>query len=192
MVSSFFIYSKFLFLFIFILCIVFIPVLYTSSFSGFNIFDIVESDISSSHDFYWPIPGYTQLSSPFGKRTSPTTGASTYHSGIDIPAPEGTKLYSISDGEVVFASWGAGGGYTITIQLSDYSDIRISYCHVSPIILVSKGDSVEKGQIVGSVGPKNVYGIINNPYKDENGNPTNRSYYWMSLTFYYQIKWNSC
>lgn len=192
MVSSFFKYSKFLFLFIFILCIVFIPVLYTSSFSGFNIFDIVESDISSSHDFYWPIPGYTQLSSPFGKRTSPTTGASTYHSGIDIPAPEGTKLYSISDGEVVFASWGAGGGYTITIQLSDYSDIRISYCHVSPIILVSKGDSVEKGQIVGSVGPKNVYGIINNPYKDENGNPTNRSYYWMSLTFYYQIKWNSC
>ena len=165
MVSSFFKYSKFLFLFIFILCIVFIPVLYTSSFSGFNIFDIVESDISSSHDFYWPIPGYTQLSSPFGKRTSPTTGASTYHSGIDIPAPEGTKLYSISDGEVVFASWGAGGGYTITIQLSDYSD---------------------------SVGPKNVYGIINNPYKDENGNPTNRSYYWMSLTFYYQIKWNSC
>ena len=192
MVSSFFKYSKFLFLFIFILCIVCIPVLYTSSFSGFNIFDIVESDISSSHDFYWPIPGYTQLSSPFGKRTSPTTGASTYHSGIDIPAPEGTKLYSISDGEVVFASWGAGGGYTITIQLSDYSDIRISYCHVSPIILVSKGDSVEKGQIVGSVGPKNVYGIINNPYKDENGNPTNRSYYWMSLTFYYQIKWNSC
>lgn len=192
MVSSFFKYSKFLFLFIFILCIVFIPVLYTSSFSGFNIFDIVESDISSSHDFYWPIPGYTQLSSPFGKRTSPTTGASTYHSGIDIPAPEGTKLYSISDGEVVFASWGAGGGYTITIQLSDYSDIKISYCHVSPIILVSKGDSVEKGQIVGSVGPKNVYGIINNPYKDENGNPTNRSYYWMSLTFYYQIKWNSC
>ena len=62
MVSSFFKYSKFLFLFIFILCIVFIPVLYTSSFSGFNIFDIVESDISSSHDFYWPIPGVEIIS----------------------------------------------------------------------------------------------------------------------------------
>ncbi len=23
------------------------------------------------------------------------------------------------------------------------------------------------------MGPKNVYGIINNPYKDSNGNPTN-------------------
>ena len=29
------------------------------------------------------------------------------------------------------------------------------------------------GQVIGTVGPKNVYNIKNNPYKDENGNPTN-------------------
>ena len=29
------------------------------------------------------------------------------------------------------------------------------------------------GQVIATVGPKNVYGIQNNPYKDENGSPTN-------------------
>ena len=50
---------------------------------------------------------------------------------------------------------------------------KISYCHVSPIIYVKLHDKVIKGEMIGSVGPKNVYGINNNPYKDSNGNPTN-------------------
>lgn len=29
------------------------------------------------------------------------------------------------------------------------------------------------GNVIGYVGPKNVYGVQNNPYKDLNGNPTN-------------------
>lgn len=47
--------------------------------------------------FIWPIPGYTKISSPFGKRTSPTTGTSSSHSGIDIPAPPGSKLIAVAD-----------------------------------------------------------------------------------------------
>ena len=127
----------------------------------------------NSDQFAWPIPGYVYISSYYGKRKSPTQGASSFHSGIDIPAPEGTPLYAIESGEITFCSWGAGGGYTITYQLNNYPDIKVSYCHVSPIILVSRNDSIYKGQIIGTVGPKNVYGIINNPYKDSNGNPTN-------------------
>ena len=46
-------------------------------------------------------------------------GASTNHSGIDIPAPEGTKLVCIMDGEVVSCGWGGAGGYTITIKSTD-------------------------------------------------------------------------
>lgn len=41
------------------------------------------------------------------------------------------------------------------------------------ILLYKKNDIVTAGQIIGNVGPKNVYGIINNPYKDSFGNPTN-------------------
>ncbi|MBR3325472.1 MAG: M23 family metallopeptidase [Clostridia bacterium] len=121
----------------------------------------------------WPIPEHYNISSFFGKRTSPTSGASTYHSGIDIPAPEGTKLVAVDDGNVYFASWGAGGGYTISYQLINHPDIAISYCHVSPVFYVSIGDKIHKNQVIGTVGPKNVYGISNNPYRDSNGNPTN-------------------
>ncbi|HJJ14424.1 MAG TPA: hypothetical protein OIM42_06185 [Clostridiaceae bacterium] len=31
--------------------------------------------------------GYNTISSPFGRRSSPAKGASSFHKGIDIPAP---------------------------------------------------------------------------------------------------------
>ena len=40
-------------------------------------------------------------------------------------------------------------------------------------LLLRFGDIVKKGQVIGKVGPKNVYGVKGNQYKDENGNPTN-------------------
>lgn len=163
-----------------IICIFFIPVLYANS--TYSISD--KSIVNSSYDFIWPIPNYVNISSAFGKRTSPTSGASSYHSGIDIPAPEGTPLYAIADSTVIFASWGAGGGYTITLQLTEYPNLKVSYCHVSPIMYVKKDDRIAKGTSIGSVGPKNVYGINNNPYTDSNGNPTNGATTRMPFTFY--------
>ena len=126
-----------------------------------------------SNLFSWPIPGYIYISSYYGKRKSPTQGASTFHSGIDIPAPEGTPLYAIESGEIIFCSWGIGGGYTIVLRLAKYPDISVSYCHTSPKFNVSLHQKVERDSLIGFVGPKNVYGINNNPYKDSDGNPTN-------------------
>lgn len=108
-------------------------------------------------------------------------GASSYHSGIDIPASNGSNIYAIESGIITFASWGAGGGYTIVLELDKYSNISVSYCHLSPNYIVKRNDYVEKGNLIGFVGPKNVYGINNNPYKDSNGNPTNRSNYRFSF-----------
>lgn len=130
-------------------------------------------EIASSYGFVWPIPGYSRISSYFGKRNSPTNGASSYHSGIDVPALEDSNLYAIVDGKIIFAGWGAGGGYTITLQSTNYSNITISYCHVSPNLIVCKDEIVSAKQLIGYVGPKNVYDILNNPYKDYEGNPTN-------------------
>jgi len=110
-------------------------------------------------------------------------GASSYHSGIDIPASNGTNVYAIESGIITFASWGAGGGYTIVLELDKYPNISVSYCHLSPYYILKRNDYVEKGELIAYVGPKNVYGINNNPYIDSNGNPTNRSYYWFSFTF---------
>jgi len=46
----------------------------------------------SSEKYTWPLPEHHTISSYFGPRTSPTTGASSYHSGIDIPATAGRKF----------------------------------------------------------------------------------------------------
>ena len=97
-------------------------------------------------------------------------GASSYHSGLDIGAPEGTKLIAVISGEITFASFLGGGGYTITLTSGN---VKFTYCHVSPNYIVKVGDFVTQGQVIGYVGPKNVYGIKGNQYFDENGNPTN-------------------
>ena len=156
------------FFFVFIILLLFFI-----SFSIIQINEIYEDSsfiFSGFSDYCWPLPDYTYISSPFGYRNSPTSGASSYHSGIDIPAPEGTKIYSVCDGIVSFASWGAGGGYTIVVE---NNDLKISYCHVSPNYIVSIGDKIEQGPVIGNVGPKYVYGVAGNNYKDATGKPTN-------------------
>lgn len=75
----------------FIIPILFIPSISTSEIKPENV-------PVNPNGFNWPIPGYTSISSPFGSRTSPTTGAQSYHYGTDIPAPENTPLIAISDG----------------------------------------------------------------------------------------------
>ena len=95
--------------------------------------------------FVWPIPGYTRLSSPFGKRVSPTTGASTHHSGIDIPAPPGTKFIAVHDGKITFRQFLGAGGYTITLSFGNF---RVSYCHCDPNFIVEVGQEIKQGQVI--------------------------------------------
>lgn len=111
-----------------------------------------------NQNFAWPIPGYTRISSYFGKRTAPTDGASTYHKGVDIPAPEGSTLIATCNGEITFTGFLGGGGYTITLTTPE--NLKISYCHVSQNYIVSVGDQISQGQVIGSVGPKYVYGVV--------------------------------
>ena len=50
---------------------------------------------------------------------------------------------------------------------------KITYCHVSPNYIVSKGDKIEQGQLIGRVGPKYVDNVAGNTYKDSTGKYTN-------------------
>lgn len=172
MSNSFFVSFKFFISFIIFITlfisIFFIPVFSSSYFPNFPDQDF-SFEISSS-GYAWPSPGYTTINSYFGYRTSPTAGASSYHSGLDIGAPEGAKLIAVTSGEITFANFLGGGGYTITLTSGN---IKFTYCHVSPYYIVKIGDYVLQGQVIGYVGPKNVYGVKGNSYKDENGNPTN-------------------
>mgnify|MGYP000000796210 FL=1 len=109
--------------------------------------------------------GYTYITSYFGYRGLPTAGATTYHAGVDIGAPEGSKFIAICDGTITFDDFLGGGGYTITLT---NDNMKVTYCHVSPNFIVKVGDTVLKGQVIGNVGPKNVYDVKGNQYKDEN------------------------
>ena len=159
--------SIIIFLILFI-CIFFIPTNTDWSYS-YSPDENLILDISSS-GFVWPSPGYTTINSYFGYRTAPTSGASSYHSGLDIGAPEGSKLVAVTSGQITFAQFLGGGGYTITLTSGN---MKFTYCHVSPNYIVTVGQNVVQGQVIGYVGPKNVYGVKGNQYKDENGNPTN-------------------
>lgn len=80
-------------------------------------------------------------------------------------------MIATCDGIITFTGFLGGGGYTITLSTPD--KLKISYCHVSPNYIVSEGDSILQGQIIGNVGPKYVYGVSGNIYTDSSGNPTN-------------------
>ena len=128
------------------------------------------SVFSTNTEFVWPLPNNYNITSYFGPRKSPTAGASSVHSGIDIAASEGTPIYSVLSCKVISTGFKGAGGYTIITESNEY---KVSYCHVSPNFIVSPGDIIEIGEQIGNVGPKNVYTVPNNPYKDSSGNPTN-------------------
>ena len=159
----------------FISIITIVPTLFIPTIIGKPNLEIINTEIlgnidMSSSSFYWPMPGYTRISSYFGKRNSPTIGASSFHQGLDIPAPAGTNLVSVFAGTVSFIGFNGSAGYSIHINSNK---LQFFYHHVSPNYIVKIGDYVYSGQIIGQVGPKNVYGVKNNPYKDSNGKPTN-------------------
>lgn len=106
--------------------------------------------------FVWPTPNSKTISSPFGRRNSPTKGASSYHKGIDIAAPQGSNVLAIASGIVTFAGWSSSGGYMIIIEHSNHMDSR--YCHLGEMLYVTKGQNVYAGQTIATVGPKYVSG----------------------------------
>lgn len=65
--------------------------------------------VSDDSLFFWPLPNNYRITSYFGRRNAPTQGASTYHSGLDIAATEGTKLYSCISGTVTFLGFSGAG-----------------------------------------------------------------------------------
>lgn len=171
MFSSFF-KTFYYFIALLIIIVILISCFFIPTFAGnnFNLQVNKGEIIISSSGFAWPIPGYTTITSYFGKRISPTAGASSFHKGLDIGAPEGSVLIAATDGEITYTGFLGGGGYTITLSSGN---MKITYCHVSPNFLVKVGDSVIRGQIIGQVGPKYVYGVKGNNYTDEQGRPTN-------------------
>jgi lipoprotein NlpD len=85
-----------------------------------------------------------RFSSLFGPRPGET------HTGVDLPAMEGTPLEAAGDGTVVFA--GAGmSGYGNVVVVKHNEDWSTVYAH-NAINLVKEGQVVEQGQVIAEVG----------------------------------------
>lgn len=90
------------------------------------------------------IPVQGRISSPYGARRSHGN-----HKGVDIAAPKGSPIEASGSGEVVFAGWSRGYGKTVLIKHQD--GVYTRYAHAEDI-LVSRGDTVQAGQQVATVG----------------------------------------
>lgn len=115
----------------------------------------------------WVVPvDYVYISSPFGTRVHPITGVVTTHYGVDLAAYLGNPIYATRSGVVTQATYGASGGYYVYIDHGDgFTSIYLHMTHY----IVSAGDYVEAGQIIGycgstgaSTGPHLHFGLIYN------------------------------
>jgi murein DD-endopeptidase MepM/ murein hydrolase activator NlpD len=92
---------------------------------------------------------WRKLTSPYGYRTHPTTGQWKFHNGVDLANSQGTPIYAVRSGKVTVATYGGTYGYYVTINHGDgYSSL---YAHMTHYV-VSKGDTVSKGQLIGYMG----------------------------------------
>lgn len=96
-----------------------------------------------------PVSGY-HISSPFGMRTHPILGYARMHNGVDMACAQGTPIYATRAGTVTAASYQAGGaGNYVSINHGDgFASI---YMHMTHYV-VSAGQSVSAGQLIGYVG----------------------------------------
>ena len=125
----------------------------------------------SKGQFAWPVPGYTKITSYWGDGRG--------HKGIDIAGSGiyGKPIVAADNGRVILANHsGWGGGYGLCAYIDHGGGYSTRYGHASKII-VSTGDVVKKGQVIGYVGSTGdssgphlhfeirVNGVAQNPMK---------------------------
>ena len=137
---------------------------------------------TSLSNLQWPVPSCTLITSRFGYRVAPTTGASTYHGGLDIGAGMGASIVSAGAGDVIYA--GANGGYGNCVMIDHGNGVVTVYAHMSSIG-VSYGQYVTAGQYVGAVGST---GVSTGPHCHFeiriNGVQTDPAAYFSGLTYW--------
>ncbi|GJE13927.1 hypothetical protein FOHLNKBM_4996 [Methylobacterium longum] len=89
------------------------------------------------------------LTSNFGQRKDPFTGAATMHAGMDFRAPVGTKVRATAAGRVITAA--PTGGYGNLVEIDHGGGVVTRYGHLS-VYAISAGQAVQPETVIGQVG----------------------------------------
>ena len=96
-------------------------------------------------NLYW----YNYVSSYYGYRINPATGAEQFHRGVDIAVPTGTGVLAAMDGTVTTAAYDSYYGNYIVIE--DSNGYCTKYAHMDTLS-VSAGQAVKHGDSIGTTG----------------------------------------
>ena len=106
-------------------------------------------DTYTGGELEWPVEGRYYVSSGYVGRISPVGNGYEFHTGIDIPAPEGYEIRAAEDGTVINAGWINGYGNTVIIDHG--GRISTLYAHNSSVE-VENGQSVHRGDVIALCG----------------------------------------
>lgn len=96
-----------------------------------------------------PLPKVYRITSLFGSRADPFTGAKSQHTGIDLACSTGTSVRATMAGTVAFAGYSnVFGNYIIINHGNGYQSL---YAHLSKTI-AQRGRRVAQGEQIGLVG----------------------------------------
>ncbi len=99
--------------------------------------------------FVCPLKIKYRISSYFGHRKDPFTGAPSNHTGVDMACPQGTPIYSAMSGKVVYVGWSnIFGNYVIINHGNGYQTL---YAHMLKT-LAKTGTYVDQSTKIGLVG----------------------------------------
>jgi murein DD-endopeptidase MepM/ murein hydrolase activator NlpD len=101
----------------------------------------------SNRGSIWPVAGW--LSSAYGSRRDPFTGAPDFHAGLDIAADRGEAVKATANGTVESA--GYSGSYGNLVVLSHGFGMTTRYGHLARMT-VRPGQQIRRGDIIGYVG----------------------------------------
>ncbi len=89
------------------------------------------------------------VSSSYGYRRDPFTGAAAMHKGLDFRGPTGAPIFAAADGRVSFV--GRKSGYGKVVEISHGNGLMTRYAHMSKFT-AKVGQTVDAGQTIGAIG----------------------------------------
>lgn len=115
------------------------------------LYDAYQMTHGALQQFYTPLDmdWYGMVTSYYGPRRHPITGAEQFHRGVDIAVPTGTEVYAAQDGIVTAA--GYDDGYGNYVVISDSKGYVTKYAHMDSLN-VSTGQAITHGSSIGRSG----------------------------------------